>query len=159
MELTFAQQSAAFLYSLILGVGFGIIYAPFKMFRLAFCSKKSSTVAVDIFYMLCVSIVIYYFSLVYIMGYVRIYIFAGCLIGFLAYRLTLGRAFSRVYVPVIKFLKKFANKIMQKLKNFTKKLLKITHDILYNIINRCSIIKNKLTDKAKKQRVIVNDEK
>lgn len=159
MELTFAQQSEAFIYSLILGVGFGIIYAPFKMFRLAFCLKKSSIIAVDIIYMLCVSIIIYYFSLVFIMGYVRIYIFAGSLLGFLAYRLTLGRVFSRIYVPVIKFLKRIINKIMHKLKKFTKKLLKITRDILYNIINRSSIIKNKITNKAKKQRVIVNDEK
>lgn len=159
MELTFEQQSVAFLYSLILGVGFGIVYAPFKMFRLAFCTKKSSIVAVDIFFMLCVSIIIYYFSLVFIMGYVRIYVFAGCLIGFLIYRLTLGRLFSKIYVPVIMFLKKVTNKIVQKLKKFTKKLLKITRTILYNINSRSSIIKNRLTNKAKKQRVIVNDDK
>ena len=147
MELTFAQQSVAFLYSLLLGVGFGIFYAPFKMFRLAFCSKKSSVIAVDIFFMLCVSVVIYYFSLVFIMGYVRIYVFAGCLIGFLAYRLTLGVLFSKIYVPIISFVKKITNKIVRKLKNFTKKLLKITRNILYNIINRRNIKKNKLPDK------------
>lgn len=147
MELTFAQQSVAFLYSLLLGVGFGIFYAPFKMFRLAFCSKKSSVIAVDIFFMLCVSVVIYYFSLVFIMGYVRIYVFAGCLIGFLAYRLTLGALFSKIYVPIISFVKKITNKIVLKLKNFTKKLLKITRNILYNIINRRNIKKNKLPDK------------
>lgn len=158
MELTFAQQSTAFLFSLLLGVGFGIFYAPFKMLRLAFCSKKSSIIVVDIIFMLCVSVVIYYFSLVFIMGYVRIYIFAGCLSGFLIYRLTLGRLLSRIYVPIILFMKKITNKFLRKLKNFTKKLLKITHNILYNIINRSSIIKNKLTDKTNK-RVIVNDEK
>ena len=147
MELTFAQQSVAFLYSLLLGVGFGIFYAPFKMFRLAFCSKKSSVIAVDIFFMLCVSVVIYYFSLVFIMGYVRIYVFAGSLIGFLAYRLTLGVLFSKIYVPIISFVKKITNKIVLKLKNFTKKLLKITRNILYNIINRRNIKKNKLPDK------------
>lgn len=147
MELTFAQQSVAFLYSLLLGVGFGIFYAPFKMFRLAFCSKKSSVIAVDIFFMLCVSVVIYYFSLVFIMGYVRIYVFVGSLIGFLAYRLTLGVLFSKIYVPIISFVKKITNKIVLKLKNFTKKLLKITRNILYNIINRRNIKKNKLPDK------------
>lgn len=147
MELTFAQQSVAFLYSLLLGVGFGIFYAPFKMFRLAFCSKKSSVIAVDIFFMLCVSIVIYYFSLVFIMGYVRIYVFVGSLIGFLAYRLTLGALFSKIYVPIITFVKKITNKIVLKLKNFTKKLLKITRNILYNIINRRNIKKNKFPDK------------
>ena len=147
MELTFAQQSVAFLYSLLLGVGFGIFYAPFKMFRLAFCSKKSSVIAVDIFFMLCVSVVIYYFSLVFIMGYVRIYVFAGSLIGFLAYRLTLEALFSKIYVPIISFVKKITNKIVLKLKNFTKKLLKITRNILYNIINRRNIKKNKLPDK------------
>lgn len=148
MELTFAQQSVAFLYSLLLGVGFGFFYAPFKMFRLAFCSKKSSIIAVDIFFMLCVSVVIYYFSLVFIMGYVRVYVFAGCLIGFLAYRLTLGALFSKIYVPIISFVKKLTNKIVHKLKNFTKKLLKITRNILYNIINRRNIKKNKLPDKS-----------
>lgn len=143
MELTFAQQSAAFLYSLLLGVGFGIFYAPFKMFRLAFCSKKSSVIAVDIIFMLCVSVVIYYFSLVFIVGYVRVYVFAGCLIGFLAYRLTLGTLFSKIYVPIISWTKKITNKIVLKLKNFTKKLLKITRKVLYNI----NIKKNKLPDK------------
>lgn len=159
MELTFAQQSTAFLFSLILGLGIGIFYAPFKMFRLAFCSKKSSVIAVDIIFMLCVSVVIYYFSLVYIMGYVRIYIFVGCLLGFLVYRLTLGALFSRVYVPIIAFTKKMTNKIVQKLKIFTKKLLKNACNILYNIINRSRLIKNKLTDKSNNKRVIVNDEK
>ncbi|MCH5297629.1 MAG: spore cortex biosynthesis protein YabQ [Ruminococcus sp.] len=146
MELTFAQQSTAFLFSLLLGVGFGIFYAPFKMFRLAFCSKKSSIIAVDIIFMLLVSVVIYYFSIVFIMGYVRIYIFVGCIAGFLVYRLTLGSLLSRVYVPIITFLKKITNKIMQKLKKFTKKLLKITRNILYNIIKRSSKIKAKTHD-------------
>lgn len=146
MELTFAQQSTAFLFSLLLGVGFGIFYAPFKMFRLAFCTKKSSIIAVDIIFMLIVSVVIYYFSIVFIMGYVRIYIFVGCLAGFLVYRLTLGSLLSRVYVPIITFLKKITNIIMQKLKNFTKKLLKITRNILYNIIKRSSKIKAKTHD-------------
>lgn len=158
MELTFAQQSVAFFYSLVLGVGFGIFYAPFKMFRLAFCSKKASVIAADIVFMLCISVVIYYFSLVFIMGYVRIYVFAGCFLGFIAYRLTLGALFSRVYVPIIGFIKKITNKILYKLKKFTKKLLKITHNILYNIINRSNIIRNKLTDKAKNKRVIADDE-
>ena len=151
MELTFAQQSAAFLYSLLLGVGLGIFYAPFKMFRLAFCTKKSSIIAVDIIFMLCVSVVVYYFSLVFIMGYVRIYVFVGCLLGFFIYRLTLGALFSRIYVPIIVFMKKITNKIVLKLKNFTKKLLKITRNILYNISNRSAIIINKLTHKTKKK--------
>lgn len=159
MELTFAQQSAAFLYSLLLGVGLGIFYAPFKMFRLAFCTKKSSIIAVDIIFMLCVSVVVYYFSLVFIMGYVRIYVFVGCLSGFFIYWMTLGALFSRIYVPIIVFMKKITNKIVLKLKNFTKKLLKITRNILYNISNRSAIIINKLTHKTKKQRVIVNEEK
>lgn len=93
------------------------------------------------------------------MGYVRIYVFAGCLFGFLVYRLTLGALFSRVYVPIIAFIKKLTNKIVQKLKNFTKKLLKNACNILYNISNRSRLIKNKLTDKSNNKRVIVNDEK
>ena len=157
MELTFAQQSTAFLWSLALGVIFAVAYGPFKIFRMCFCNGKISVFTVDFIYMISASLALFYFSLAYLTGYIRAYTYLGCFIGFLAYRLTIGRLTSKIYSPIICFSKRILKKFGLKIKNFTKKLLKIDNKILYNIKNRISIFRNKHSDKDKK--VTADEEK
>lgn len=158
MELTFAQQSTAFLWSIVLGLFFGLLYSPFKIFRMCFSLGKISLFIVDFIYMICVSLGVFYFSLAYLFGYVRAYTYIGALIGFLAYRMTLGRLASRIYQPAINSAKKIRVKLEQNFKKILKNLLKIIHNILYNETKR-RIFKNKSLKKAKHKRVIANNEK
>lgn len=159
MELDFFQQSVAFFYSILLGVALGIIYGPFKMFRIAFCSKKLSVFVADVIYMLIFTLFIFYFSLAMLLGYIRIYVFIGCLLGIVLYRCTLGRLFSHIYCPIISFIKKISLNIQTKIKKSAKKLLKITYNILYNISTKIRIFRNKNNKKQNTKRANTKNEK
>ena len=136
MELDFARQSAAFLYSIPLGAALGIVYGALKLIRSAFTPKKGAVIALDIAYMLFCSLCVFYFSLGYLDGYVRVYVILGALIGFFIYRLTLGGVLQRILNPIISFLKRIIGAILTKIKIIAKKLLKNGCDILYNVGGR-----------------------
>ncbi len=155
MELTLAQQSQAFLYSILLGVVLGAVYGVFKILRLAFCRGKIFVFAFDFVYMLIFSLSIFYFSLAFLYGYIRIYIYIGSAAGFLIYRLTIGMLFSKIYGPIIDFCRKISSKIRIYLKKFAKKVLKITHNILYNVFKK-KLLKDSESEDIK---VIENNEK
>ena len=136
MELTFAQQSVAFGWSLILGLGLAVFYGALKFLRYAFSLGRAAVLALDIFFMLVWALSVFFFSLAFLMGFIRVHVIAESLGGFLLYRLTAGRLVFRIYSPVIRFLKKILKKISLKLKIIAKYLLKIVGQILYNIINK-----------------------
>jgi len=79
MEIDFYIQSQAFLYSLLFGVGLGILYGIFKFIRVAFLSTKTAVIIADIIFMLIASIALFLYSLAMLYGYVRIYIVFGAL--------------------------------------------------------------------------------
>ena len=159
LELTFIQQSIAFLYSLLLGITLGVVYEIFKIIRLAFCCKKSSIFIIDLIYMLIASFSLFVFSIAFLQGHTRVYLIFGCFIGLFVFKLTIGRLFSKIYCPLIINIKKLSNKIIFIFKKITKKLLKIGHKILYNISDRISIFRNKLSKTATDKRVMASDEK
>lgn len=132
MELTFAQQSVAFLWSIVLGISMGLFYGILKFIRFSFSLRKVATFVLDVLFMLICAFAMFLFSLGFIDGYVRFYVIAGALIGFFAYRLTLGRLICGIYISVIRIYRKILNKISLKIKIFAKKLLKIGSKLLYN---------------------------
>ncbi len=114
-----------------------------KIVRTAFRPQKVTIFILDFIFVIAAALAIFIFSIAYMFGYVRIFTIIGVIIGFCAYRLSLGRLFSKVYCPVIKFMGNIINKILLKIKIFTKKLLKITYKILYNIFNNRCIFRNR----------------
>lgn len=134
MELTFAEQSLAFLFSIILGVFLGVIYGVFKFVRVAFNLKKAAVFLADFLFMIICAFSLFFLSLGYIDGFARFYTFFGATLGLLIYRLTLGRLFCLLYTPVVGFFKKVFRKILSLIKINIKKLLKFAHKILYNVI-------------------------
>ena len=136
MELSFAQQSTAFLYSIPLGAVLGIIYGALALLRHGFKMKKGAVIALDILYMLCCSFCVFFFSLGFLDGYIRIYVIFGCLIGFFIYRLTIGRILKRILEPIFLITIKIIAAILTKIKIIAKKLLKIGCEILYNVVGR-----------------------
>ena len=132
MELTVQEQTTAFLYSIVLGIIFGLICGVFKFIRIAFCSGKTTVFLCDIVYVLTLFLSVFFFSLAYLYGYIRLYVFIGAFLGIILYRLTLGRIFSKIYCPVISFIKNLFSKIIFKIKKNIKKLLNFTNKILYN---------------------------
>lgn len=136
MELSFAQQSAAFLWSVALGVSLAVLYGIFKFIRFSFSPGKAAVFLLDVLFMLSAAVSCFLFSLGFIQGYVRFYVFIGAAVGFAAYRMTVGRLTFILYSRLVLVCRKILNKILRKLKLFAKKLLKICHKILYNVGNR-----------------------
>ena len=141
VELTFTQQSTAFMYSLLLGVCLGVFYEALKIIRLSFGFCKAGTIALDILFMLISSISVFLFSLAFLLGFIRIYVIAGTFSGFFAYKMLIGRVASKLYCPLISFFQKKSHNIWNKIKKIAKKLLKNTYNILYNISKRKRIFR------------------
>ena len=152
MEIDFYIQSQAFLYSLLFGVGLGMLYGVFKFIRVAFLSTKTAVIIADIIFMLIASIALFLYSLAMLYGYVRIYIVFGALCGFLAYRFSLGKLISRIYCPIIQ-------KIKTKFKKITKKLLKSSNNILYNMSKKIDTFRNKRIGLSVIKKVKASNEK
>ena len=133
MELSFAQQSSAFLWSFVLGASLSALYGVFRLLRCTFSFGKAAVFLLDVIFMLAASVSCFLFSLGFIRGYVRFYVFIGAAIGFVAYRLTAGRLIFSVYSRILGVCRKILNKIFIKTKLFAKKLLKICRKILYNV--------------------------
>ena len=136
MEQSFAVQSTAFLYSLPLGAVLGIIYGVLALLRHTLSLKKSAVIALDITFMLLCAVSIFYFSLGFLDGYIRVYVIFGAGLGFFIYRLTIGRLLQRILNPIISWIKRIIVAIFTKIKLIAKKLLKIGCEILYNIFGR-----------------------
>lgn len=132
MELTFAQQSAAFLYSIILGTVLGAIYGAFKLVRTALNLKKPVVFIMDFVFMQLCAVLIYLFVLAYLSGQTRLYLLPGLALGFLLFRLTLGALLFKIYNPLLSFIKRVSLYFLKKFKIFAKKVLKKLRRLLYN---------------------------
>lgn len=155
MELSFARQSIAFLYSIPFGAAIGVVYGVLKIIRIAFSLKKAAVITLDILFMLFCSLGVFFFSLGMLDGYIRIYVILGAMLGFFIYRLTVGKILQRILNPIILAVKKIIAAILTKFEIFAKKLLKIGYDILYNISGRIVLyIKSKSTNKYNKNKRI-----
>ncbi len=136
MEQSFAVQSTAFLYSLPLGAVLGVIYGIIALLRKTLNLKKGTVIALDITFMLLCAVSIFYFSLGFLDGYIRVYVIFGAGLGFFIYRLTIGRLLQRILNPILSWIKRIIVAIFTKIKNIAKKLLKIGYHILYNVGGR-----------------------
>ena len=130
MELTFAQQSTAFLCSLVFGAAAGLLYDIFKIIRMTLCKGKASVFVTDFLYVFIVSLNLFIFSVAYMLGFFRVFVTVGSFLGFVICRLTLGRLLSLVYCPMIRFTESVCVKISQKIKKNLKKLLKNSNCIM-----------------------------
>lgn len=133
MELSFAQQSGAFLWSVALGTALAVLYGVLKFIRFSFSPGRAAVFLLDVLFMLVCAVSCFLFSVGFIRGYVRFYVFVGAALGFAAYRLSLGKLTFLLYSRVVPLCRKIQNKILRKLKLFAKKLLKICRKLLYNV--------------------------
>lgn len=159
MEIDFYIQTQAFVYSLLLGVLLGAVYGIFKFLRIAFLSSKTSVVIADIVFMLIVSFALFFYSLATLFGYVRIYVVFGALCGFLFYRFTLGKLICRIYSPLINAINMASQKIKTIFKKITKKLLKNSNNLLYNMGKKISEYRNKRKGLSVRKKVKASNDK
>ncbi len=145
LDVSLSSQTYTFLCSLISGLILGVSYTFFKCIRTAFNNRKIPTVICDIAYMLFFAVVTCYFSIGFTDGFVRYYVVAGEIIIILIYKFTLGRLIDKLFVVIFKLIRKFSRFLRKNISGFVKKLLKATHNMLYNKVNK----KTKSTDYQK----------
>lgn len=136
----------------------GAFYGVLKIIRIFFSSGKALTVSLDIIFMLVSIFSLFMLSLAYLLGFVRIYMLLGSVVGFLLYRLTLGALFSRLYTPIIRFIKKTLRIICIYFKKFGKSLLKIAHKILYNKDEQLKLFSRRTQNLAVDKKVMIDNE-
>lgn len=132
MELSFAEQSTAFLCAVVPGVILGVLYGVVRLLRVLFDFSNAVTFISDVLFMLAASVLTFLYSLAFLSGYVRLYFLPAILFGFLLYRLTLGKLLCRMYTPVIRVLKKYGGAILKNFREIVKKVLKKGYCLLYN---------------------------
>ncbi len=159
MEITFIQQTTAFIWSVVLGLCLGAVYEGIRILKTAFSFGKGIVFAVDFLFMFMSVICAFLLSVSFLSGYVRLHPVFGCLSGVILFRITIGRVMSQVYGPIIKFFKKASLKIQVYFKKIIKKLLKISHRVLYNICNKIKQLFTRLFGAAHRKKVIEGNEK
>ena len=132
LEVTISSQLYTFLYSILSGVVAGAVYTLFGLFRTVFKNSRSVTFICDILFMLIFAIITYIFSVGYTDGFVRVYVLAGEITGFLVFKFTLGSLLQRVFRSAFSIFGKFSLILQKNISQFAKKLLKQSHKMLYN---------------------------
>ncbi|MCH5300586.1 MAG: spore cortex biosynthesis protein YabQ [Ruminococcus sp.] len=136
MEYTFAEQSIAFLYSILLGACLSLVYIPLKIIRLTLKPKKINVIILDVLFMLISAFATFLYALAFLNGSVRFYMILGEAIGFILFQMSAGKIILKIAIPGIKFLIINIKKILNFLKKIIKKLLKIFYKVLYNVVEK-----------------------
>lgn len=88
--LIFQDRGAAFLASLLTGVLIGLIYDIFRIGRVIFGGGRIKLFLEDVLFLVMAALVFAVFTFNATMGVVRMFAAIGALIGFFAYRFSLG---------------------------------------------------------------------
>lgn len=136
LDLSLTSQTYTFLCSLLSGLILGVLYTIFKCIRTAFGNGRVATAICDIIYMLVFTFVTYIFSIGFTDGFVRYYVVTGEILAILTYKFTLGRLFDKLFAVLFKLFCKFSAFLQKNISGFVKKLLKASHNMLYNKVNK-----------------------
>lgn len=131
-----ADQVQIFWYSFILGLFLGVIYDVFRIFRLAFNSKKWGIFFQDILYFVIISLITFFFGIIFNNGEIRYYILTGQFIGWIAYYISIGKIVYKYSKSFLKFVNKLFSFLFYPLKVNFNKLSKVK-------LCKCNIKKSK----------------
>ncbi len=159
MEIDFYIQSQAFLYSLLFGVGLGMLYGVFKFIRAAFLSTKTAVIIADIIFMLIASIGCFYIHLQCCTDMSEFILYSVLCAAFWHTGFHSENSFSRIYCPIINAINVIIQKIKTKFKKITKKLLKSSNNILYNMSKKIDTFRNKRIGLSVRKKVKASNEK
>ena len=119
------DQVQIFWYSLVLGLILGMIYDIFKLFRLVFNSKKWSIFFQDILYFIIISLITFFFIIIFNKGEIRYYILIGQFIGWGIYYISCGRIVYKYSKNFLRIIKKCFCILFYPLRVIFNKLYKI----------------------------------
>ena len=134
MWFSLADQTVYFLASIAMGAALAAVYDVLRALRMLMRAGRAAVLVTDILFFAFCGVATSLFALPFNKGNVRAFIVFGEAAGFLAYRLTLGSIFGKIYAAAAGFLRHIIRKICEILKKFYDFLLKAAGIMLYNIL-------------------------
>ncbi len=116
MQLTTQQQTAAFLWAFLLGLGISVLYTAISIIRTLSTPSKIQLFISDTLFMIIVSLLNVIFSISQTEGKIRFYVIAAELISFIIWYISVHR-------PLIGLIKCLYNHLYSKCELLKRKLI------------------------------------
>ena len=152
MGISLSDQTAYFLWSLVLGLALAVLYDVLRAVRMAVRAGRVHLMISDVVFFAVCGVITSLFALPFNKGDVRAFIIFGETVGFLAYRLTLGSVMGKVYAFFARALRGFVQKTRIFLEKIFNYLLKAAAVLLYNVSVEIDKSRKKAAQKRKKKR-------
>lgn len=170
-----SQQTAAFLLSVLLGAGLGVVYDCFRVARILLppLAKPKPTFFADILFWLIYGFCVFCLAALSSRGQVRVFMFLGSLLGFALYILTLGnlitgvirtvvtavykvlhRVYSALIEPIVKLMRIFCQKVYRFFVRSHKNNQKLKRSVKNPLKNRGKLLYNNKTKRHSLRNVL-----
>ena len=103
-EINNTFQVLSFIYSLVLGAIFSLLYDVIKSFRLTIKPSATLVFILDIIYFIFIAFISFLFYLSVTDGEIRFYILLGLFLGFLIIRFTISKLFVFLLTKIFGFI-------------------------------------------------------
>ncbi len=121
MYISLAQQFQVFFGAIILGAVFGVLYDIFRIIRLMFFKSPVAVFVEDILFWLLVTIITFFFTILFNNGELRLSLIICETLGFLIYYFTLGRLVFKCFSAFFGAISKIFSEMHKKLRKIFKK--------------------------------------
>ena len=93
----FAPETAVFFYACALGAGLGVLYDVFRLLRLVTGGKALLVFLEDLLFSFLAAGCTLYFIIEFCSGWLRLFVLAGEVLGFILYHFTVGEIVIRLF--------------------------------------------------------------
>ena len=145
-EINNSFQAVSFLYSVIFGVIYCLLYDIFRALRKLYSPSAVTVFLQDIFYFVIIAFFTFLFLMAVSNGEIRAYVIVGMAFGFAACFFTL----SRLWVKAVYFLFKLLNSINGKIIDILNRFLSFAYKKTVNCVKCCENLLIKLKKIFKK---------
>ena len=145
MGFSLSDQTAYFLWSLVLGAALAVLYDVVRAVRMTVRAGRIHVMISDILFFTVCGMITSLFALPFNKGDVRAFILFGESVGFLAYRLTLGAIMGKVYAFFARAIRSF----VQKTRNFLEKIFNFLLKAIVGLVYNVGVV----IDKSRKRRL------
>lgn len=116
MNDVLVSQVLIFFYSCLLGMGLGVLYDLFRIFRMMINPHYIGIFIQDVVYFIISGIITFLFVLGLNRGEARFYILAGEGLGWIGYHLTIGEIIYRSSEKIVLYFNKIISNFVDKIK-------------------------------------------
>lgn len=120
-----SEQTWLFLWACVIGIGLGIVYDFFRVFRIIIKHNKTAVFFEDVFFTFIFAMTLFIYSTEKARGELRFFIFLGAFLGFILYVFTVGYVVVTIIRKVVTTIYKVVKFIYNKVSPPIKKILGI----------------------------------